>query len=104
VIVGLAQCVARELTAEEMKMMIGIGRHMPLREIADQLHITYGAARVRVHRLRERFRRIAAEYVSSLKPDERNEITRFFRRAEFELTPSTSNNPGTQPVLREQNQ
>lgn len=104
VIVGLARCVAAELSAAEMKMMVGIGRHMPLREIADQLQITYGAARVRVHRLRERFRRIASEYVATLEPEEKAEITRFFRRAEFELTPSTSNNQSAQPVLREQNQ
>ena len=104
VIVGLARCVAAELTADEMKMMVGIGRHLPLREIADQLQITYGAARVRVHRLRERFRRVASDYVATLKPEERKEITRFFRRAEFELTPSTSNNSRAQPVLREQSQ
>ncbi|HZI41067.1 MAG TPA: sigma-70 family RNA polymerase sigma factor [Gemmatimonadaceae bacterium] len=104
VILGLARCVATELSADEMRMMIGIGRHIPLREIADQLQITYGAARVRVHRLRERFRRIASEYVATLKADERNEITRFFRRAEFELMPSASNNSSTQPVLREQSQ
>jgi len=103
-IVGLARCVAAELSDDEMKMIVGIGRHIPLREIADQLQITYGAARVRVHRLRERFRRIASEYVATLKPNEKNEITRFLRRAEFELTPSTSNHPSAQPVLREQSQ
>ena len=104
VIVGLAQCVAGELSADEMKMMVGIGRHMPLREIADQLQITYGAARVRVHRLRERFRRIASDYVATLESEEKAEILRFFRRAEFELTPSTSNNQRAQPVLREKSQ
>ena len=104
VIVALAQCVASALTADEMKIMVGIGRHMPLREIADQLQITYGAARVRVHRLREHFRSIASEYVATLGPEERNEIARFFRRAEFELMPSTSNNQRAQPMLREQSQ
>ncbi|HKR09090.1 MAG TPA: hypothetical protein VJS39_07875, partial [Gemmatimonadaceae bacterium] len=104
VIVGLAQRVSTELSADEMKMMVGIGRHLPLREIAGQLQISYGAARVRVHRLRERFRRIAGEYVATLAPEQKNEITRFFRRAEFELMPSTSNNPSAQPVLREQSQ
>ena len=103
VIAGLAQCVAAELSAEEMKMMIGIGRHMPLREIAEQLGISYGAARVRVHRLRERFHRIASIYASTLKQEERNEIARFFRRAEFDLSPATIHQ-STQPVLREQSQ
>jgi RNA polymerase sigma factor (sigma-70 family) len=99
---GLAEWVGRELNADEMKMMIGIGRHMPLREIADQLRITYGAARVRVHRLRERFRRIACDYVVTLKPEDRKEIARFFRRAEFDLAPAT--NQSAQPMLREQSQ
>ncbi|HJQ12396.1 MAG TPA: hypothetical protein VJ840_15300 [Gemmatimonadaceae bacterium] len=103
VIVGLAQFVAAELDEDEMKMMIGIGRHMPLREIADQLKITYGAARVRVHRLRERFRKIASRYVATLKPEEKTEITRFFRRAEFELALAPTHQ-STQPLLREQSQ
>ena len=103
VIVGLAHCVAAELDEDEMKMMIGIGRHMPLREIADQLRITYGAARVRVHRLRERFRRIAVGYFTALKPEEKKEIERFFRRAEFEL-PSVPVHQSAQRVLREQSQ
>ena len=102
VLCGLAERVAGELSAEEMKMMVGIGRHMPLREIADQLRITYGAARVRVHRLRERFRRVATEYVATLKPEDKKEIARFFRRAEFELAPAT--HQSAQQKLREHSQ
>ncbi|HJP86145.1 MAG TPA: hypothetical protein VJ852_09160 [Gemmatimonadaceae bacterium] len=103
VIAALAQCVCAELDADEMKMMIGIGRHMPLREIADQLRISYGAARVRVHRLRERFRRIVVQYFATLKPEDKNEIARFFRRAELDLS-SAPIHQSAQPVLREQNQ
>ena len=84
-------------------MIIGIGRHMPLREVADQMRISYGAARVRVHRLRERFRKIASRYVATLKPEEKKEITRFFRRAEFEL-PLAPTHQSAQPALREQSQ
>ena len=84
-------------------MMIGIGRHMPLREIADQLRISYGTARVRVHRLRERFRRIAVRYLATLKPEEKNEIARFFRRAEFDLS-SAPVHQSAQRLLREQTQ
>ena len=103
VIAGLAECVAAELDADELKMMIGIGRHMPLREIADQLRITYGAARVRVHRLRERFRRVALGYFATLKAEEKDEIARFFRRAEFDLA-SAQVHQSAQPMLREQSQ
>ena len=69
-------------------MMIGIGRHMPLREIAEQVGISYGAARVRVHRLRERFRGIASDYLATLEPEQKKELSRFFRRAELELPPA----------------
>jgi RNA polymerase sigma factor (sigma-70 family) len=89
----LAQNSARELNSDEMKMMVAVGRHLPLRDIAEQLGISYGAARVRLHRLRERFRKLASQYMITLKPEEKREIERFFRRAEvrlFESSPETS--------------
>ena len=102
---GLAERVAAELDASEMTMMIGIGRHMPLREIAEQVGISYGAARVRVHRLRERFRGIASSYLAALDPEEKNELSRFFRRAELELPlPSATVHQSAQRKLREQSQ
>jgi hypothetical protein len=61
--------------------MVGISRHIPLRDIAVQSGISYGAARVRVHRLRERFVKLARQHVVTLEPDERVELQRFFRRA-----------------------
>lgn len=88
VIARFAQHLAAELGEDETKMMIGIGRHMPLREIAEQLGITYGAARVRVHRLRERFRKIASGYVATLTPEDKTEIAKFFRHAELALPPA----------------
>jgi RNA polymerase sigma factor (sigma-70 family) len=90
----LAAVAARELTRDEMVMMICIERHAPLREIADQLGITYGTARVRLHRLRARFRKLAVEYLRGLKSDERHELQKFFRRAGVQVTPGT--------VLREE--
>jgi len=66
--------------------MICLGRHMPLREIAEQLGISYPTARVRLHRLRERFRKLTLEHMRSLKTDEREELERFFRRADVSLT------------------
>ena len=87
-IAKLAQYSARDLTPDEMTMMVGVGRHMPLRDMAEQLGITYGAARVRLHRLRERFRKLAIRYMATLKPDEKREIERFFRRAEVRLVAS----------------
>lgn len=85
-IAKLAERAVGELTQGETVMMICLGRHMPLREIADQLGITYGTARVRLHRLRERFRKLTLEHMRSLKPDEREELESFFRRADVSLT------------------
>jgi DNA-directed RNA polymerase specialized sigma24 family protein len=84
-IAKLAQSSARDLTPDETTMMVAVGRHMPLRDIAEQLGISYGAARVRLHRLRERFRKLASQYMITLKPEEKREIERFFRRAEVRL-------------------
>jgi RNA polymerase sigma factor (sigma-70 family) len=81
-IARLSEKLAGLLSPEEVTMLIRVGRHVPLREVADQLGITYGAARVRLHRLRERFRREARDYMTNLKPNERHELERFFRRAE----------------------
>lgn len=85
-IARLAERLSGDLSREEKMMVICVGRHMPLREIAGELGVAYGTARVRLHRLRERFRKLALEHVRSLKPDERAELERFFRRADVSLT------------------
>jgi len=81
-IAGLAAACSRNLAREEIAMLVSVGRHVPLREIANQLGISYVAARVRLHRLRERMRKLAIEYVCTLKPADREEIERFLRRLE----------------------
>ena len=84
-IAKLAKKSSQDLTHEENTLIVGVGHHVPLRVTADQLGITYGAARVRLHRLRERFTKLAAQYLVTLKPDEKREIERFFRRADVHL-------------------
>lgn len=81
----LADRSASELSREELILMVGIGLHIPLRDLAEQLGLTYGAARVRLSRLRERFVRLAIQYVKNLEPAEKREIERFFRRADVRL-------------------
>lgn len=83
---GLAQRLSRDLTRDELVILICVERHLPLREIAEQLGITYSAVRVRLHRLRERFRKLAIEHLRALKPEERHDLERFFRRAEVSMT------------------
>jgi RNA polymerase sigma factor (sigma-70 family) len=84
-IAGLAARSAQLLSREETVMLLCVSRHVPLREIAAQLGISYVAARVRLHRLRERVRKLAMEHVAGLKADDRRELERFFRRAEVSL-------------------
>jgi DNA-directed RNA polymerase specialized sigma24 family protein len=77
----LAVKSAQMLTDIELALMVGLSHHVPLRELAEQAGISYGAARVRVHRLRERFHKLALQHVASLHGEERAELERFFRRA-----------------------
>lgn len=92
-IAKLARRVESELTPDEMRMIVAVGRHMPLRETADQLGISYGAARLRLHRLRERFRKFGSEYVASLKLSERRDLEKFFHRAPFTIRSAPTNQP-----------
>jgi DNA-directed RNA polymerase specialized sigma24 family protein len=77
----LAEFSAQALSTVDASLMVGLGRLMPLRELAAREGISYGAARVRVHRLRERFRKLAVQHLSTLEPAEREELEQFFRRA-----------------------
>lgn len=88
VITRLAEKSVGELSHQEILMVVGVGRHVPLRDIAEQLGVNYGAARVRLSRLRERFIKLAIEYALTLGAAERKEIARFFRRAEISLEPA----------------
>lgn len=81
----LAARSALALSDDERHLMVGLSCRVPLRELAAQLGIGYGAARVRVHRLRERFRKLARQHLDTLDPAERRELERFFRRAKVHL-------------------
>jgi hypothetical protein len=92
----LAHRSASELSREELILMVGVSREIPVRDLAEQLGVTYVAARVKISRLRERFIRLAIQYVTKLEPNERREIERFFRRAGVRLPyPSESNDQGS---------
>ena len=86
-ILKLAEWSALALREDELALMVGVSRHIPLRDLAAQAGVTYGAARVRVHRLRERFRKLVLQHVTSLEAEERHEVERFLRRAGLCLEP-----------------
>jgi hypothetical protein len=77
----LARWSAAALEPPELALMIGVSRHVPLRDLAVQAGISYAAVRVRVHRLRERFRKLVLQHVASLGAEEKREVERFLRRA-----------------------
>lgn len=79
---------ALAFSAQERQLMVGVSRAVPVRVMAAQLGIEYGTARVRVHRTRERLRKLAAGYVATLEGDEKREVERFFRRAGVDLAPT----------------
>lgn len=78
---------ALAFSTEERQLMIGVSRGVPVRVLAEQLGIEYGTARVRIHRIRERLRRLAMAYMTTLEGDEKREVERFFRRAGVDIAP-----------------
>jgi DNA-binding Lrp family transcriptional regulator len=98
-IIKLAQWSALALRSDELALMIGVSRHVPVRDLAAQAGISYGAARVRVHRLRDRFRKLVVQYVASLDAEEQREVERFLRRAGVCLEPRVERTGGTDDTV-----
>jgi DNA-directed RNA polymerase specialized sigma24 family protein len=81
----LAALLVAQLSLEDHILVVGVDRNIPLRDLARELGITHGAARVRLSRLRQRIGRVAIEYAESLPPVPRRELQRFLRRANVAL-------------------
>jgi len=94
VITRLAEVITGELAREDVALLVGVNRYIPLRKLAEEMNITHGAARVRLSRLRQRLAKLAGEYVNSLEPHERREVLRFLRRANVRVA-QTNLEPGT---------
>jgi hypothetical protein len=92
----LAHKSASALSTDELILMVGVSREIPVRDLAEQLGLTYVAARVKISRLRERFIRLAIQYVETLGAAERREIERFLRRADVRVAASSqTQNPSS---------
>ena len=98
-ITSLATWSAAALEPHELTLMIGVSRQIPLRDLAAQAGISYGAVRVRLHRLRERFRKLAVQHVASLGVDEKREVERFLRRAGLCLETGAERAGGTDDTV-----
>jgi len=94
VITRLAEVITGELAREDVALLVGVNRYIPLRKLAEEMNITHGAARVRLSRLRQRLAKLAGEYVNSLELHERREVLRFLRRANVRVA-QTNLEPGT---------
>jgi DNA-directed RNA polymerase specialized sigma24 family protein len=77
----LAAILRAELSEDEVLLLAWRSAGVPHRQVAVWLGITYAAAAKRIARLSQRVRAIAWLRAESFPPDERAEITRFFRRA-----------------------
>lgn len=80
-IARLAHVIDAELSASERQMLTWVSHHVPMREIAQWLEISYAAAKVRLSRTRSRMRQRALRHVNECTGDERAELLAFFRRS-----------------------
>jgi DNA-directed RNA polymerase specialized sigma24 family protein len=78
----LAASLYERLVADERQLIGWMSRDVPHNEIAAALGMTRSGASQRVRRLRARLVEAARRYAAGLDPSERDEILRFFRRAE----------------------
>jgi DNA-directed RNA polymerase specialized sigma24 family protein len=97
----LVVVLERALTEDERVLAAWLGEWVPQTTIATWLGISFGAARVRVHRLRERLRTAALEYVEGLDATERRQLVRLLARRTSNgarvATPQTRSTPPPPP-------
>lgn len=97
VLSSLAGILAETLSREDRILIVGVDRDIPLRELAGDLGVSHGAARVRLSRLRQRMARLAIEHVDSLPEAERQDLRRFLRRANVGLADTAAEQPPSEP-------
>jgi len=101
VVARLAERSAQALTDLEAGLLIGQGHYIPLRELAEQAGMSHGAARVRVHRLRDKLHKLALQHDALLDDDEHRELRRFLRRAGIMLETDSAAPDGRRPSRRD---
>lgn len=90
VIKRLARVMTSELSREDLSLLAGVNRYIPLRKLAEEMNITHGAARVRLSRLRQRLAKAAFEHLDSLEMSDRREVLRFLTRAKVRVVHANS--------------
>jgi RNA polymerase sigma factor (sigma-70 family) len=66
----LAHALWTAMSEEEQRMMGYLAERYPQREIAERLGLTPTTARVRIMRLRQRLRKVAAQYIATLSVED----------------------------------
>jgi hypothetical protein len=77
----LARALEATFSPAERDLATLLSAGLTQTNVATALGISYGAARVRIHRLRRRMWTDAADVAAALPPAERAEVHRFLRRA-----------------------
>lgn len=77
----LMNAIMRGCTREERSLLVWSSQRVPMRDIAEWLGISYGAARQRIARLRARLAHESIQHLVNLDPADRAVITRLLRRA-----------------------
>lgn len=81
VVRDLARFTRKQMTEEDVQLLVEASARIPLREIAKWHNISYAACRTRIHRLREKTRSLTREYLRTLPQSEKEPAVRFLRRA-----------------------
>jgi DNA-directed RNA polymerase specialized sigma24 family protein len=76
VVTGLVTYLLSQRTASERDMLTWISYHVPLRNVADWLGISYTAAKVRLFRLRAKMHKEISAYLQSIDANERRTLER----------------------------
>jgi DNA-directed RNA polymerase specialized sigma24 family protein len=84
----LADALDGALKEDERQLLVWLGDWVPQTTIAKWMGMSFGATRVRIHRLRERLRAVALEHASTVGADERREIDRFLERSSARSPPN----------------
>lgn len=98
VIESLAAALDTAMTDDERMLVRWLSEWVPQTTIAEWLGISFGAVRVRIHRLRERLRTIAREHAEDLNEGDRLVLDRFLeRRPQHGVTASSPQTKSTPP-------
>ena len=76
-IVALGEAIARQLVEDDRRLLARLGERGVGRDVTEWVGMSFGGARVRVLKLRERLRTVARQHAATLAPDQRVMLERW---------------------------